>query len=201
MKAGVGPCDAKPGRESLTSGKAAPALGTAGICDDRGGLSESDSWTRIDFRRHMRNSDCLVANKKRNSSGKQKMLTESAAWKRRSESDFREEFVTLKKALLEHADGAYALSLGSKCNLQNMKTGAAARLAGGVRKFRTFNHRVPGHAGAVPRLCATKVILDEATLLNRKEDPSWIIGDQGATNHWERWDGTKPEGSFQESLP
>jgi len=41
--------------------------------------------------------------------------------------------------------------------------------------------------------------LDEAyLLLNRKEYPSWLYPvTKGATTIWERWDGTKPDGSFQ----
>ena len=35
-------------------------------------------------------------------------------------------------------------------------------------------------------------------LLNRKEYPSWLYPvTQGATTIWERWDGQKPDGSFQ----
>ena len=41
--------------------------------------------------------------------------------------------------------------------------------------------------------------LDEAyLLLNREEYPSWLYPvKQGATTIWERWDGQKPDGSFQ----
>jgi alpha-L-rhamnosidase len=35
-------------------------------------------------------------------------------------------------------------------------------------------------------------------LLNREEYPSWLYPvTQGATTIWERWDGQKPDGSFQ----
>jgi alpha-L-rhamnosidase len=42
--------------------------------------------------------------------------------------------------------------------------------------------------------------LDEAyMLLNRTEYPSWLYPvTQGATTIWERWDGQKPDGSFQD---
>jgi alpha-L-rhamnosidase len=37
-------------------------------------------------------------------------------------------------------------------------------------------------------------------LLNRKEYPSWLYPvTQGATTIWERWDGLKPDGSFQDA--
>ena len=36
-------------------------------------------------------------------------------------------------------------------------------------------------------------------LLNREEYPSWLYPvKQGATTIWERWDGQKPDGSFQD---
>jgi len=37
-------------------------------------------------------------------------------------------------------------------------------------------------------------------LLNRKEYPSWLYPiTMGATTIWERWDGIKPDGSFQDA--
>ena len=37
-------------------------------------------------------------------------------------------------------------------------------------------------------------------LLNREEYPSWLYPvKQGATTIWERWDGQKPDGSFQDA--
>ena len=36
-------------------------------------------------------------------------------------------------------------------------------------------------------------------LLNREEYPSWLYPvKQGATTIWERWDGQKPDGTFQD---
>jgi alpha-L-rhamnosidase len=42
--------------------------------------------------------------------------------------------------------------------------------------------------------------LDEAyLLLNREQYPSWLYPvKQGATTIWERWDGLKPDGTFQD---
>ena len=75
---------------------------------------------------------------------------------------------------------------------------AAARLAADVRKF---GHLTTGFLGT-PVLCQALSdygYLDEAyLLLNRKEYPSWLYPvTKGATTIWERWDGTKPDGSFQ----
>jgi alpha-L-rhamnosidase len=80
-----------------------------------------------------------------------------------------------------------------------MRAGAAARLAEDVRKFK---HLTTGFLGT-PVLCKALSdygYLDEAyMLLNRKEYPSWLYPvTQGATTIWERWDGQKPDGSFQD---
>ena len=76
---------------------------------------------------------------------------------------------------------------------------AARRLAQDVR---TRRHLTTGFLGT-PYLChvlARYGYLDEAyRLLMRKEYPSWLYPiTQGATTIWERWDGQKPDGSFQD---
>jgi alpha-L-rhamnosidase len=63
-------------------------------------------------------------------------------------------------------------------------------------------HLTTGFLGT-PYLCHVLVrygYLDEAyMLLNREEYPSWLYPvKQGATTIWERWDGQKPDGSFQD---
>ena len=75
---------------------------------------------------------------------------------------------------------------------------AAAYLADDVRKM---GHLTTGFVGT-PLLC--KALSDHGyadlafMLLNRKEYPSWLYPvTQGATTIWERWDGQKPDGTFQ----
>jgi len=79
-----------------------------------------------------------------------------------------------------------------------MRAGAAKRLAAEVRARK---HLTTGFLGT-PYLChvlSRYGHLDEAyLLLNRDEYPSWLYPvKQGATTIWERWDGQKPDGSFQ----
>ena len=67
--------------------------------------------------------------------------------------------------------------------------------------MRTRKHLTTGFLGT-PYLChvlSRYGYLDEAyLLLNREEYPSWLYPvKQGATTIWERWDGQKPDGSFQ----
>jgi len=76
---------------------------------------------------------------------------------------------------------------------------AAKRLATEVR---TRKHLTTGFVGT-PYLChvlSRYGYTDEAyQLLNRKQYPSWLFPvTQGATTIWERWDGQKPDGTFQD---
>ena len=80
-----------------------------------------------------------------------------------------------------------------------MRAAAAARLAQEVRRR---GHLTTGFVGT-PYLChvlSRYGYLDEAyLLLNREEYPSWLYPvKQGATTIWERWDGLKPDGTFQD---
>jgi alpha-L-rhamnosidase len=77
---------------------------------------------------------------------------------------------------------------------------AAARLAEEVRK--SYYHLTTGFVGT-PYLCHvlsrygyTDVAYE---LLNQESYPSWLYPvKKGATTIWERWDGIKPDGSFQD---
>ncbi len=112
---------------------------------------------------------------------------------------FLDEFVTSNGRLASNTQTAYALALGFDILPEAMRQGAARRLAENVR---TFKHLTTGFLGT-PLLCqvlADHGYWDEAfLLLNRKEYPSWLYPvTQGATTIWERWDGQKPDGSFQD---
>src|SRR6266576_2663774 len=111
---------------------------------------------------------------------------------------FQEEYLTSKGRLSSNTQTAYALALAFELLPETMRPQAAARLAADVKKF---GHLTTGFLGT-PALCQALSdygYLDEAyLLLNRKEYPSWLYPvTKGATTIWERWDGTKPDGSFQ----
>lgn len=113
-------------------------------------------------------------------------------------SAFQKEFVTPNGRLASNTQTAYALALAFGLLPESQRAEAAARLAADVRKF---GHLTTGFLGT-PVLCQTLSdygYLDEAyMLLNRKEYPSWLYPvTKGATTIWERWDGIKPDGSFQ----
>ncbi len=112
---------------------------------------------------------------------------------------FLDEFVTPNGRLASNTQTAYALALGFDILPEQLRASAARRLAENVR---SFGHLTTGFLGT-PLLCqvlADYGYWDEAfLLLNRKEYPSWLYPiTQGATTIWERWDGQKPDGTFQD---
>ncbi len=111
---------------------------------------------------------------------------------------FVNEFVTPAGRLVSHTQTAYSLALAFNLLPENLVPKAAEFLAGDVDKFK---HLTTGFVGT-PLLC--KTLSDHGyedlafMLLNRKDYPSWLYPvTQGATTIWERWDGQKPDGSFQ----
>jgi alpha-L-rhamnosidase len=113
---------------------------------------------------------------------------------------FIAEFVTPNGRMASNTQTAYSLALAFDLLPENLRSQAAERLAKDVRMFK---HITTGFLGA-PVICPVLGdygYFDEAfMLLNRKEYPSWLYPiTKGATTIWERWDGLKPDGSFQDS--
>ena len=130
--------------------------------------------------------------------GKTEDAAEYESLEEKIKSAFQKEFVTPSGRLSSNTQTAYALALAFDLLPESMRPEAAARLAADVRKF---GHLTTGFLGT-PVLCQALSdygYLDEAyLLLNRKEYPSWLYPvTKGATTIWERWDGAKPDGSFQ----
>ncbi len=131
--------------------------------------------------------------------GKREDAAEYAALEEKIRAAFVKEFVTPNGRLSSDTQTAYALALEFDLVPEAMRAEAATRLAEDVR---TFKHLTTGFLGT-PVLCKALSdygYLDEAyMLLNRTEYPSWLYPvTQGATTIWERWDGQKPDGSFQD---
>jgi alpha-L-rhamnosidase len=115
-------------------------------------------------------------------------------------SAFQKEFVTPNGRLSSNTQTAYALALAFDLLPEPQRQQAADRLAADVRHFQ---HLTTGFLGT-PVLCKALSDyghLDEAyMLLNRKEYPSWLYPiSKDATTIWERWDGIKPDGTFQDA--
>jgi len=112
---------------------------------------------------------------------------------------FNREFVTANGRLASNTQTAYCLALAFDLLPPEQRPAAARRLAEDVRRF---GHITTGFVGA-PLICPVLSDFgypDEAfMLLNRKEYPSWLYPvTRGATTIWERWDGIKRNGSFQD---
>ncbi len=111
---------------------------------------------------------------------------------------FVNEFVTPSGRLASHTQTAYCLAIAFDLLPENLIPKAAEYLAKDVKKMK---HLTTGFVGT-PLLC--KTLSDHGyedlafMLLNRKDYPSWLYPvTQGATTIWERWDGQKPDGTFQ----
>ena len=131
--------------------------------------------------------------------GKKEEAAEYAALEEKIVSAFRREFVTPNGRLSSNTQTAYALALEFDLLPQDQRPIAAARLAEDVKKF---GHLTTGFLGT-PVLCQALSdygYVDLAyVLLNRTEYPSWLYPVvKGATTVWERWDGIKPDGDFQD---
>ena len=112
---------------------------------------------------------------------------------------FIQEFVTPNGRLVSHTQTAYALALAFNLLPEELKPKAAGYLADDVKKF---GHLTTGFVGT-PLLCNTLSAIGRDDLafmlVNRKQYPSWLYPVlQGATTIWERWDGQKPDGTFQD---
>ena len=112
---------------------------------------------------------------------------------------FVQEFITPNGRLVSHTQTAYVLALSFGLIPDDRKEDAANYLAQDVEKF---GHLTTGFLGT-PLLCHTLSAIGRDDLafmlLNRKDYPSWLYPvTQGATTIWERWDGQKPDGTFQD---
>ena len=111
---------------------------------------------------------------------------------------FKNEFVTSTGRLISNTQTAYTLALAFGIMPDHMREIAAKRLADDVSYF---GHLTTGFLGT-PLLCnalAENGYPDLAyKLIFNKRYPSWLYPvTMDATTIWERWDGIKPDGTFQ----
>ncbi len=131
--------------------------------------------------------------------GKAEDAAKYAALLEHIKAAFQKEFVTATGRVGENTQTAYAVALQFDLLPEGLRAAAAERLAQEVRRR---GHLTTGFVGT-PYLCHVLSrfgYLDEAyLLLNREQYPSWLYPvKQGATTIWERWDGLKPDGTFQD---
>ena len=112
---------------------------------------------------------------------------------------FLREYLTPNGRLVSGTQTAYVLALNFDMLPENLRAQAAERLAENVKSY--DNHLTTGFLGT-PYLCHVLTrfgYTDIAFKLLLQEDyPSWLYPvKMGATTIWERWDGQKPDSSFQ----
>jgi alpha-L-rhamnosidase len=111
---------------------------------------------------------------------------------------FLKEYVTGTGRLVSSTQTAYVLALNFDMLPENLRAAAAERLVENVNRY---GHLTTGFLGT-PYLCHVLSrfgYTDVAyKLLLNQDYPGWLYPvKMGATTIWERWDGQKPDGSFQ----
>jgi len=112
---------------------------------------------------------------------------------------FIKEYMTPNGRLVSGTQTAYVLALNFDMLPESLRTQAAARLADNVKSY--DNHLTTGFLGT-PYLChvLTRFGYDSIAykLLLQQTYPSWLYPvKMGATTIWERWDGIKPDSTFE----
>ncbi|MCS7055718.1 MAG: glycoside hydrolase family 78 protein, partial [Thermoflexales bacterium] len=113
---------------------------------------------------------------------------------------FNAEFVTPNGRVGPGTQTAYVLALHFDLLPERLRPTAAQRLADAIRK--ADYHLTTGFVGT-PYVCHVLSRFGYTDLayelLNQESYPSWLYPvKRGATTIWERWDGIKPDGSFQD---
>ncbi len=112
---------------------------------------------------------------------------------------FLKEYVTPGGRLASNTQTAYVLALNFDMLPESARADAAKRLVDNIKDY--DNHLTTGFLGT-PYLCDVLTrfgYLDVAyTLLMQETYPSWLYPvKMGATTIWERWNGIKPDGTFE----
>lgn len=112
---------------------------------------------------------------------------------------YLDEYVTPNGLISSDTQTAYVLALQFDMLPENLRQQAADRLVDNIRRY--HNHLTTGFLGT-PYLCHALSRFGHSDvayeLLLQDTYPSWLYPvKMGATTIWERWDGIKPDGSFE----
>ena len=112
---------------------------------------------------------------------------------------FVKEYLTTNGRLVSGTQTAYVLALNFDMLPENLRQQAVDRLVANIKSY--GNHLTTGFLGT-PYLCKVLTRFNRSDvaydLLLQDTYPSWLYPvKMGATTIWERWDGEKPDGSFQ----
>ena len=117
----------------------------------------------------------------------------------RVKTAFQKEYVTPSGRMVSGTQTAYVLALHFDMLPEAQRPAAALLLANNVKSY--DNHLTTGFLGT-PYICNELTRFGYAdvayNLLFQKTYPSWLYPvTMGATTIWERWDGIKPDSTFQ----
>ena len=131
--------------------------------------------------------------------GNTKDADEYTALLQKIKEAYNREYVTGSGRLVSGTQTAYVLALNFDMLPEAMRKQAAERLVENIKSY--GNHLTTGFLGT-PYLCHVLTrfgYTDVAyTLLLQDTYPSWLYPvTMGATTIWERWDGEKPDSTFQ----
>ena len=120
---------------------------------------------------------------------------------KRVKAAFLKEYVTPSGLISSDTQTAYALALQFNMLPANLRQQAADRLVKNIARYK--NHLTTGFLGT-PYLCDVLNKFGYADiayqLLLQDTYPSWLYPiKQGATTIWERWDGIKTDGTFEDA--
>lgn len=112
---------------------------------------------------------------------------------------FLNEYTTANGSTVSDTQTSYVLALHFDMLPESLRQQAADRLADNIRRYNT--HLTTGFLGT-PYLCHVLSRFNYTDLayelLLQKTYPSWLYPvTKDATTIWERWDGIKPDGSFE----
>lgn len=111
---------------------------------------------------------------------------------------FNKSYVKQNGEMSSYTQTAYSMALEFDLLPDDLRPKVAKLLANNVEKF---GHITTGFLGTplVSFALSNNGYSEQAyKLIHRKEFPSWLYPiTKGATTIWERWDGIKPDGSFQ----
>jgi alpha-L-rhamnosidase len=112
---------------------------------------------------------------------------------------YLKEYVTASGRLVSSTQTAYVLALNFDMLPESLRQQAADRLVENIKAYNT--HLTTGFLGT-PYLCHVLSRFNQTDmaykLLLQEKYPSWLYPvKMGATTIWERWDGQKPDSTFQ----
>jgi len=118
---------------------------------------------------------------------------------KRVRAAYLKEYLTPGGRLISGTQTAWVLALNFDMLPEDMRAGAAQKLADNIKSYN--NHLTTGFLGT-PYLCHVLSRFGYGdlayTLLLQERYPSWLYPvKMGATTIWERWDGIKPDSTFQ----